>query len=617
MANTNIYLNNTLTEDIKGIENLSIELNFNRDKPQQQVSINNLDMVINAQKIAKKWVADGNVFEGLPLRIDINEGNLNETIFNGYVDLTDSTDYSCESVKANIKELKTLDWLNDNADGITFESIYLDSSQVIQIAGPTDLAILTNTDVVSVPYVINNVPNNKEVMSALISTTLLYLQLAKAIADLTMLLISTANPFEGTALPRTIIQIAYTLTLIITVGVSAKQLFDLLIQPVKYHSSMRISRQLEAGLLRLGLKLDCEELQVGVYKNAVIIPAKYSLPNDKNGLFGNKSVVNSKGYFNGTLKQLLLSVKTLLNAKIVVRNNIVSIVRYDTIIGTPQFTLPPILNENYKLNSDQMRSNLLYEFEVDFSDKNTIQEYKGTTYQVFTTPTLVNEPYRLTKGFDNIKFGFALGKTKRELNKVENILIDFLDVIDGLSNVIISIVNVFIDVYNAVTKFINKIKKALKTIGINLPFGDIKPIKPIAKLNLSLLIENRIGMLMIEQDFTSVPKIICVGTGRQLATNNDIVLSAKYIYENFYISNSFMPHLGGQKKIQQYQNVPFCLDDYFKVKENNFIFDANGNTCEILSLQWNIYNSLANISLQYPFNYTNNLTQQFYEPNGD
>jgi hypothetical protein len=616
MAQTNIYIDNILTEDIRNLDALSIELNFNRDKPQQQVSITNLDTVISAKKQLDTWVSNGKIFEGMPLRIEITEGSTTEVPFNGYIDLTDSTDYSCEDIKANIKELKTLDWLNDNSDGISFESIYNDNIGVIQIGGTPDPAILKSTDVISVPYVINSVPNNEAVAFALISTSVIYLQLSKASADLAMHLIGSANPFEGTELIKTVVEIAYVVGLLASVAVQLKQLFDLLIQPIKYHSAMRISRQLEAGLSNLGLTLDCPELQTGVYKNAVIMPIKYSLPNDKNGMFGHKQRVSSKGYFNGTLKDLLLITKTLLNGKIVVRNGVVSIVRFDTIIGTPQYTLPPIQNEQYRLNADKMRSNVLYEFEVDFSDKNTIQEYKGTTYQVFTTPTVVNEPYRLTKGYDNVRFGLALGKTKRELNKIENILINALDIVDGLVNVLVTIVNAIINVYNEIAKFINKIIKALKTIGIKLNIT-LKPIKPITKLNLSGFIENRIGYLMIEQDFTSVPKIMCVNDNGKLQANNDEVLSAKYIYENYYIANSFMPNKGGQKKIMQYENVPFCLENYWQVKDNNFIFDSNGNTCEVLSLQWNIYGQTANITLQHPYNYTNNLTQQFYEPTGD
>ncbi len=616
MAQTNIYIDGILTEDIQNIDSIAIELNFNRDKPQQQVSINNLDLVIDANKQALKWINEGKIFEGLPLKIDINEGSLNENVFNGYIDLTDNTDYSCESVKANIKELKTLDWLNDNADGVTFESLYLDQSNVIQLSGSADLSILTNTDVISIPYVINSVPNNKDVAYASFTLALMYLQLAKSISDLTQLLISTANPFEGTALIRTVTEIAYVVGLLVTLGVQLNNLVKLIIQPIKYHSTMRISRQLQAGLLRLGLGFECEEFQVGVYKDVVIMPIKYSLPNDNEGLFGHKTNVSSKGYYNGTLKQLLLYVKTLLNAKIVVSNGVVKIVRYDTVLGTPQYTLPPILNESYKLNADQLKSNLLYEFEVDFSDKNTIQEYKGTTYQVFTTPTTVNETYRLTKGFENIKFGFALGKQKTELNKYEKDILAGLDLIDGLLNALTSVVNAIINVYNEIIKALNKIIKALKTIGIKLNFQFGK-ITPIPKVNVSFGIENRIGMLMLETDFTSVQRIMCLGNGNKLANNNATILSAKYIYENYYIANSFIPPYAGQKKIKQYQNVPFCFEDYLKVKENNFIFDSSGNVCEILSLQWNIYSSLANISLQHNYNYTNNLTQQFYEPNGD
>ena len=65
----------------------------------------------------------------------------------------------------------------------------------------------------------------------------------------------------------------------------------------------------------------------------------------------------------------------------------------------------------------------------------------------------------------------------------------------------------------------------------------------------------------------------------------------------------------------EFENVPFCYEDYLKVKSNNNITFA-GQVGLIESLEWDVYNQTAKISFRINELWTANLKVQNNEPIG-
>ena len=113
-----------------------------------------------------------------------------------------------------------------------------------------------------------------------------------------------------------------------------------------------------------------------------------------------------------------------------------------------------------------------------------------------------------------------------------------------------------------------------------------------------------------------------------LVTNHSERIGAKTLYQKYHYINSFVPtdvadtvdsafnnQLHNQWKLYEFENVPFCMEHYLKVKSNNNITFA-GKVGRIESLEWDVYNQTAKISFRVNELWTNNLENKYNEPIG-
>jgi len=623
----NFYLDNNLINPPKNWQELEIQLNFDKDADasSSQVSVNDWELVReNAGKI-QDWINGGlsngvGIFEGVPFKLEIERNGIIEKPFDGYLDLTERPKLSCNRSEVKAKERMKIDWLNDVSDGFTFEFLFRETGAI------------TKNDFVFVPYVINSIPNYQESAIMMVSVFVLQQEIIQAIEKIKALAIKLSNPFESaTAVVEAILLIVYIGLLLIAIIKLIKDLILMLIQPVKYHAGMRTRDLLRIGAQHLGLTFKSDIFDVnGAFYNEVIIPKKYNNPvsTEENKILGfitpDKNL--QEGFYKGTFGDLLRAQKSKHNAKVIITDDgELYFVRQDFNISAAQFQLPDAEQPYYTTNADELKSNYLVEFQVDLIDKNTIQEYTGTIFQVITQPIAVrNQELVLMKGLESVNIPFALAKRKTELTLPEKIVKGFLDVFSILTNGIIIAINALITVFNVIIKVLNKIIKALKVVGINVNW-QIKPIPKLIKIDFAATIENRIGMMKIETDFFNIDKVLLLTDGSQpkfnkLAPDNEATMSAKYLYNNFHFVNSFIPSgampNGNQVIIKDFEKIPFCFNDYQKVKNNNKILDANGNQAEIVSLNWNVYNQHADMTVRFSQLYTLNLREVTIEPNG-
>lgn len=620
---TNFYLNNSLVNPPKNWQELSIDINFDKDRTTtQQISITDWEFVRENSEFIDKWIEDGKTtgvgaLEGIPLRLELERNGAIEKPFDGYIDLADSSSLSCNDSTVKSVQRHQIDWLNDIADSFTYEYLYRQTGEI------------TKNDFVFMPYVINSVPNYTQSAVCLLSVYVLQKELTGLIEQVKALTVDLSNPFTtANGILKAVLLVAYIAIIIISLIKLLKDMIYYLIQPVKYHAGMYAKTLLEKGAKHLGLNFKSDIFSTAPYDKLFILPEKFYNPLE----FANSTILgfltpnknSQEGFYKGTFGDFLRAMKTMFNAKIVMDGNDIHLVRRDINLTQPQFTLPDIYNPIYRLNANEAVANYYVKFQTDLSDKNTIQQYLGTTFQVILQPKVYNyREFVLLKHLETVEIPFALAKRKEILTLPEEIVKAFLDVFSLLLNGIISVVNAIISLANLVIKLLNKIIKALKLVGIKVSW-QIKAIPAVKYVSIGNLIDNRIGMMMLETDQFNVTKAFVLSEGNQpkfnkLPVNNTTIVSAKELYNKYHYTNSFIPTTdrpnGNQYIIKQYEKVPFTYTDYVNVKKNNYIFTTLG-VAEVVTLKWNTYNQYADMTIRINKLYTNNLTKVELQPDG-
>lgn len=555
------------------------------------------------------------MLEAIPFKIELHRPNKIRLLYDAYIDLTKDLTYNLDSVKVKATQRKSVEWLED-VSGFSYEFL-------------KSIGIIKNTDYKFVPYVINSIPDYKEAAIAILSAYVVYEQIRETIQKIKELVADLSNPLTSiSAVLKASLIAIYIITLITALVKLIKDITQLIIQPVKYHACMNVRTLLEKGCEYLGLTLSSSILSNTQFSKLYIMPEKFNNPlntTDKRILgFTVAKKEEQDGFYKGTFNQLLSAIQTFFNGKVTIKNDVLYLERWDYNITPPQYVLNLPLNPSIENNANECIGNYFVSLETDTIDKNTLQEYKGTAFQVCLTPLISNNA-DLSKisGLEQVRIPFALAKRKTELSVPEKIIKAFLDALSLIINALIAAVNALISGLNSVIKLINKVLKALAAVGIKITF-QVAAIPSIPSVNLGNIIENRINMMKLETDHTSVAKIFLMDLGSQnkfnkLSNGNENIVSAEYIYRNFHYINSFLPTIdkpnGNQYEKYNLTNIPFGDLHFDQVLDNNQI-SVNGEDAIIESFKWNEPNEKADIRVRISTLLTKNINATYINPDG-
>lgn len=599
----------------------AFEVNFDRDgNAKTKIVSTNFDFVRDEATTIINRVYDGatgglGILEAMPLEVELERNGVIEKPFSGYIDLTKDSLFNQELCKVNATERKSIEWLEEKADGFTFE--YLKS-----------IGIITSNDYKYIPYIVNSVPDYKESAIAILTAYVVYQQILDVIEKIKDIIVELTNPSTlVSAIIKASLMGIYLATLIIAIVNLIKNIVKQLIQPVKYHACMNVKTLLEKGCRYLGISLSSSILTNTIFSKAYIMPEKSANPLDAaNQILGFTlpNPTQQEGFYKGTMGSLLRYLKDQFNAKLYIQNDVLYFERLDYNLTPAQFVLPDIYQPDYKTNADEFKANYYTTFQTDTIDKNTLQEYNGTSYQVIFRPNIYqDEDLVMMKGLEEVRIPFALAKRKTDLTIPEQIVKTFLDALSIVLNVVINTMNTLINTVNNVTGIVNDIIDAFDLIGIDIPFS-LPSINNISPVNLGNIIENRINMMKLETDFTSVPKIFLMDLGassrfNKLTTGNETYMSAEYLYQNYHYINNFLPTSdkpnGNQYIIKEFNNVRFGFDQYQQVKNNNQVI-VGDKIGLIESFKWNPYDQIAYIRIRISTLLTNNINATYLIPSG-
>jgi hypothetical protein len=601
-------------------DELNIVLNYDNDNPQgtSQVSIKSFrwvdDEARKLYEILNAGLTGGpGVMEGVKHLITVQDPAYNiKKEFKNIIDLRTAT-FDLNEVTADSMPEAQLDWLNEVADSFTFEYLY-------------SIGKITRDDFYYVPYVISANPNYREAFLVLLTLTVITIQVQEIVSEIQAEIAEVATLISTVGgVIRLVFRIAYCVLLFLTILELILDLIALIIQKVKYVPGMFVNDLIRIGADHLGLTYQSDRLMSPVNEKMFILPQSYDqVVNSEDsrirGIFDTNES-DQRGYYIGTFGQLLRDIKIATGTKVLVSD--------DRILNIVPDFVPPSsaavkMDANttryvdqlaFRTNGSELVANINITFQPDTTDKNTLDNWTGTNVDVAIRPITVNDKANvLLSGGRLISIPFARASRKEKLTVPESICQVLLEILQAPLNLVIEVVNIFTGTLNIILKSINKVIDALDFIGIDVQF-ELPEIKKIPKLNIDNLIEDRIGMLLLEADYFTVPKLFLLDVGskprkNKINENNHTIIAARYIYENYYRG------INTQYLRRTFRNIELNMFDVLNLIVDQAITIPNGTVSKLISCDWNEKQRVAEIVVDEPYIYCNNLKEVINEPLG-
>ena len=588
MAVLSFKINGTQINPPLDWEKTQIVATFDYENNQASISTSEIVFVNEAAVFLRDYIAGGitgvtpGIFEGPTLTVDIQDPGLPAPTQYDFV--IDTADESFEiidptRVKARLKKIQGVQPFQDRANGTTF-LLLLDKGAI----QPSDFA--------SIPYLTEREPNGIDVALLTTTTILLAIQLANEVrvlsTNIANIVASAGGGATGLgaaaiqAIAIAIIQTIYVALLTYQLVILVKDMIALLISPVKFHKGMHVKTMIEKGCNYLGYQYNTD---IAVLEDLYYLPAKSDI--DLDGLIEQilaNFQVNQPGvgipaerdtiYTLGDL--MTMCNRDLFNARTAIKNNIVEhhALNSNWWQQLSSYQMPDTLRESVKYNASELTSNKLIKFQVDVNDFHTVQNYKGTAFEVITEQNSANDVKNLLfKGLEVSEIGAALGNRKDKLNLVEKTL-------KGLADMADSVVAFF--------------------------GGDS---------GLAQLILNRIGMLVMERDMLHVGKLMRLNAQFKLSANHRDNFGARFLWNNYHNEKSFvLNNFGNQYQVFDGERIIFGYTQFLQLVNNNYLTTTNGDSGKITKFVWNIEEDTAIADFRVKKIFTTNLNERYIEP---
>jgi hypothetical protein len=566
----------------RGWQNLEIVIDWLNKKESGSINVSDLAFVGAAKDYISQRIKSGvnggvGIFEGIPYQILVGEQTNPVFTFRGYLDMTDEelTVLGKEEIKVGLKKEQGEDWLADVADSFSFAYLY-------------KIGIITQSDFVKVPYVINYVPDGLQLILISMSIYMMSKELieniqaiAESIGDIT----DASTPVIGVSVGlgagvvtawdlgnyimaalKVIARIAYAVAIIIAIKNLVEALFEQLMPKKRFHLGMRYKTMFEKACQYLDLTLSSSILDS--IEDKVYIP-----PKDRQGGESGETGYPTNSSAIYIFGDLIRKMKEQYNADYRIQNGVFYFERRDSFRTPSIYQMPSFFtDQDRKLdangyNTSELVANYNIYYEYDVQDQNTLDDQTGRVFQAITTPIVVGDQKLVNvKGLTQISIPYSQGKEKTKLTDVEKLLKTLGQVVDGLTGI-----------FGGGTNFASKI-------------------------------EDRIGSLLLSSHFLTIGKEV-VMSGAKLADNQRGLLDAKLLWDNYHYINSFAPYQGTHNQYARYKEapVPMSLQDFALLLENNLAIDSEGNEYEIEKVIYNPYRRRAKLDYRIKELYTNNL----------
>ncbi len=547
----NILINGQ-NANVRNIQNIGFKSNFIDQISELEVNVDSLILVNESRKQVLDWVAQYGYHVGIPTHITY--GTLT---FDYYIDLSDKPRINSKEIEVKIKKRKGSDNFFDLSNATTFD-----------LMARKGLAFNT----IDIPYVI--VPDNQLEIGITLALGIFTMTQAtlQAVRDTAYLVEEAIAAVAGlspalaiSAIAKALVQLAYTTALVIALLQMIARFRELIFPKVRYFKGMNVKELLIQSCAHLGFTFESETLDA--LSGLTILPVP--LQKEKKSIFkflpDELTTSFTKGYPTAsdtvsTLGATISALEVALNGKTKVNNGVVKFERWDvfqnlsTLQQTPALNLQSQRDDQYTVNTNEAWIRYFIKYQLDYSDIHTLDQFEPTNAEYGTenvnqlTPDL-----NLIKGLVTADIPFSLGVRKSELSWIENYALSMFSIVDTITGV-----------------------------------------------NTSALIENRLGVVQISQQFYSNTKLLYIENGKQPA-NYLQRIGAPALWTNYHSINQIQ-----QNGFNEYETAPLMLnfEQFNQLINNNYITIGTDN-CEIVTIDFVPYSSKAIISYRVPNNYAN------------
>lgn len=595
MTDIRHYRNGVLVNP-RDFDQAKITMDWAGKKEAANITINSIKLVGEEGKALRTRILSGlsggvGFFEGDPYRIEVGPLNT-QASFEGYLDFSAGVNFidECE-VECTIKREQGSDWLNEVADGFSYR--YLENQGIIK-----------NSDFVSVPYVINYIPDGAQLLILGISTFMMTKELIesiKAISDRISDLTDAAIPVVGVSVGagggvvtaydigniilaalKLVAQIAYSVAIIVALVKLTEQIIEQLLPPKRYHLGMTVKSLFVKACQHLNLTLEStllDDIEKGGNK-WVLLPSKNHRGGEKpTGADASwrETGVPSQQDATDTFAGVIRTFKEMFNADFQLKDGKFIFERRDFFIKSTGYVIPDTFIDQEKLidnntfNTDELKSSYNINWSFDSQDLNTLDNQNGRVFQAVLSPKVTNnDKLKSLTGLKEVSIPITLGVRKDKLTVIEEVVKALVLVADALTG------------------------------QLGNPHS------------LSGQITNRIGALHSSSHFLSSPKMV-VMAGSNLQLDQRQILSASDLWNNYHYINSFKQINGkhNQYWIYREQKIPFCFRDFVTLLDSNQVETTSGEPADIESLEWDIWANFATINYRINRLYDDNFNITF------
>jgi len=576
-ARLKYYLNNAPATAPEDIESTEIIADFSEDNIQANITAQGWTFYNQDAQTIIDYINAGNIYEGLPFKIETYNNTNNLTAFNGLLDLTNGyEDNFSDSVRvtANIVKKDGLNIFFDRLESNSFG--YLES-----------IGIFNNSSYTDLDYLVEKKVNLVDELTTSIILYMMSKELITQIKEIGRLAVEVAGHLSGgisgsvaafaVAVAALAIQIAYAASIIVLILNLSKQLFETFLPPVRTHKTINLYTAMErvCSFLSYTFNTSITELNDLYYLPSNPNIEEADLQNFLSVSSGTPSGIPHATDPHYNCASFFELMKKQFNAKFAVVNGVVEFHPE----GAPYwlknstFVMPSARPKTKTTNASDLNASKVITFAYDLQDEYTVDNYTGTTFEVQTTPIgITDSKANLIKGFQEVTLDVCLGTRKTELSGLEKALQEVGGVIDGLINF----------------------------------FG--------GNSNLAAQVTQRVGLLKQSTNWQSMPKILKLN-GRKLAADYRATYSAEALYNSFHAYDSFVANnFNGQKLIYNDVKIPFGLNDFVSLINNSYFQDSNNNTGKVISIKWKPTQDTATVSYYIRTPYTTKLEETHIIP---
>ena len=543
---------------------ISLNASFESDQTQADISSQEFSFVGDARTEILNHIDQGYIFEGLPFSMQVKKAELSYLAFKGFLNLQESfVNLTGEdTVTAKIQKLSGLNTIGEKLSGVSFG--YLDSIGLV------------NSE--SVEYVVEK---RTEAIKIIVSSLMIFLMIKELsetrkrisdnITDLTTIITGggLTGSIGGAVLiaGRILIDLAYSAVMIVAIINMASDLLNSFISPVRKYKICSWFELMRSASEYLGYEFSSS---ISELKNVYCLPSKPAEGKITSGVPRS----SDSGYNCGEFFSIMA---VAFAGKIAVIDNTIHFENIDSdfFIKRSTFKMPDVFIEKKRKNAEELAGTRLISFSTDPVDEWTIQNIKGTYFEIKTDLDNYRngEEYLTIKNVDDRLIPYALGNRKDKLSDLEKILKELAQIVD----------------------------QVIKTFG--------------GSSNLAGKIQNRVGMLKLGTDSHTVARALYLEGGKVPANHREL-FSAKALYENYVKAESFvLSKNGGQKEVFEGVRVLFGFESFLQLVENSYFVTSNGESGKVISVKWVIDEDHATISYWIKDkNKSNRLIERYIEP---